>query len=208
MKDGQENKVVFGLENVHYATFNVESDVITYDTPKPLPGGVEISIEPQGDMVKFYADNVIYYQAPNNQGYEGTLTIANITEEFARECLGEELDEENGVLTEKSDAKPKPFALLFEFDGDVKAVRHVLYNCAASRPTLASSTKTDSVEPNTNELSFSAGPRSTDKAVKTKTAAGVKTEVYDNWYKSVFDKSTTTSTTSSTTTTTTTQTPK
>lgn len=183
-----ENKVVFGLQNVHYSTFTEVDGVITYATPKPLPGGVEISLEPQGDMVKFYADNIVYYQAPNNQGYEGTLTIANPTEEFARDCLGEELDETDGVLTEKSDSKPSPFALLFEFDGDVKATRHVLYNCVASRPTLASSTKTDSTEPNTNELNFSAGPRSTDKAVKTKTAAGVTDAVYNNWYKNVYAK--------------------
>ncbi|EAC3432709.1 TPA: phage tail protein [Listeria monocytogenes] len=186
--EGQENKVLFGLENVHYATYTETGGEITYDTPKPLPGGVEISVEPQGDMIKFYADNIVYYQAPNNQGYEGTLTIASIPEGFATDCLGEELDTVDGVLTEKSDAKPKPFALLFEFDGDVKSVRQVLYNCTASRPTVASSTKTDSVEPNTNELSFSAGPRATDKAVKTKTAAGVPDEIYNNWYKAVYEK--------------------
>lgn len=188
MPETQENKVQFGLENVHYATFTETDGVITYDTPKRLPGGVEISIEPQGDMIKFYADNIVYYQAPNNQGYEGTLTIANIPEGFATDCLGEVLDDEDGVLSEKANAKPKPFALLFEFDGDVKAVRHVLFNCTASRPTVASSTKTDSTEPNTNELSFSAGPRSTDKTVKTKTSAGVTDEVYNNWYAKVYVK--------------------
>ncbi|MDD23026.1 phage tail protein [Listeria monocytogenes] len=188
MPEAQENKVLFGLENVHYATYTEVDGKITYATPKPLLGGVEISVEPQGDMIKFYADNIVYYQAPNNQGYEGTLTIANVPENFATDCLGESLDADDGVLTEKSDAKPKPFALLFEFDGDVKSVRQVLYNCTASRPTVASSTKTDSVEPNTNELTFSAGPRATDKAVKTKTGAGVSDAVYNNWYKAVYTK--------------------
>ncbi|EPI2396414.1 major tail protein [Listeria monocytogenes] len=188
MLETQENKVLFGLENVHYATYTEADGKITYAKPKPLPGGVEISVEPQGDMIKFYADNIVYYQAPNNQGYEGTLTIANITEEFAIDCIGEELDSVDGVLTEKSNAKPKPFALLFEFDGDVKAVRQVLYNCTASRPTVASATKTDSTEPNSNELTFSAGPRSTDKAVKSKTSTGVTDTVYNNWYKAVYEK--------------------
>ncbi|WP_088840678.1 major tail protein [Listeria sp. ILCC797] len=188
MPETQENKVQFGLENVHYATFTETNGVITYDVPKPLKGGVEISIEPQGDMVKFYADNIVYYQAPNNQGYEGTLTIANITEDFATDCLGEELDSVDGVIHEKSNSKPKSFALLFEFDGDIKSVRHVLYNCTASRPTVASSTKTDSTEPNTNELTFSASPRSTDKTVKTRTSSGVSDTVYNAWYAKVYEK--------------------
>ena len=77
---------------------------------------------------------------------------------------------------------------LFEFDGDVKATRHVLYNCTASRPTIASSTRTDTKEPNTNELTFVASARETDYAVKTKTTATTTTTVYDNWYKKVYEK--------------------
>ena len=97
---------------------------------------------------------MLYYAASNNQGYDGTLSIATIPEQFAIDALGEEVDEEDGVLNELADAKGKSFALLFEFDGDVRATRHVMFNCSASRPTLASKTKTNSAEPNTNELKF------------------------------------------------------
>lgn len=183
-----ENKVTFGLKNVHYATFTEEGGVITYDTPIPIPGAVELSLEPRGDMTEFYADDMLYYSASNNQGYDGTLSIANIPESYAIDCLGEEKDETDGVLTEKTTAKPKPFALLFEFDGDVKATRHVLYNCTANRPTVASSTKTNSAEPNANELTFVSSPRATDYAVKTKTTATTPTTVYDAWYSAVYEK--------------------
>ncbi len=181
------NKVTFGLNNVHAAPFTVSNGVIEYDKPFPLPGGVELSLEPRGDMTQFYADDMLFYSAQNNQGYDGTLSVANITEQFAVEVLGEEKDSENGLLTEKSDAKPKNFALLFEFDGDKKATRHVLYNCTANRPTVSSSTKTGSVEPSPNELTFISSPRETDKAVKTKTTVNTPQSVYDGWYDAVYE---------------------
>lgn len=182
------NKVSYGLKNAHYATFEVNPDgSITYDAPKPLPGSVELSLEPRGEMVEFYADDTVYFSASNNQGYEGTLSIALIPESFAVDVLGEERDETDMVLIEKSDAKGKPFALLFEFDGDVRATRHVLYNCTANRPTVASSTRTDAVEPQPNELTFIASPRPTDSVVKTRTTTETPAAVYDAWYDAVYE---------------------
>lgn len=184
-----ENKITFGLKNAHYAKITVDEDgTITYATPKSLPGSVEISLEPRGDMTEFYADDILYYSASNNQGYDGTLTIANITDDFAIDILGEEKDETDLVITEKSIAKSSAFALMFEFDGDVKATRHVLYYCTASRPKIGSSTKTDSAEPNTNELTFVASARPSDYAVKTKTTATTPTSIYDAWYSKVYEK--------------------
>ncbi|PEU35656.1 phage tail protein, partial [Bacillus cereus] len=95
-----------------------------------------------------------------------------------------------GVLNELADAKGKSFALLFEFDGDVRATRHVMFNCSASRPTLASKTKTNSAEPNTNELKFVSSPIDINgkRMVKTKTTTKSKTDIYNNWYKKVYTK--------------------
>lgn len=183
-----DNKVTFGLKNAHYSVITESEDEIKYGTPTPIPGTVEISLDPRGDMSEFYADDILYYSAANNQGYDGTLTIANIPEQFAIDCLGELKDDSDMVITEKSNAVGKNFALMFEFDGDVKAVRHVLYNCSANRPTISSSTKTNTKEPNTNELSFVSSPRSSDLAVKTKTTATTPKNIYDNWYKKVYEK--------------------
>ena len=82
--------------------------------------------------------------------------------------LQEKLDAK-GVLVENSGVgESVKFALLFEFDGDVNAIRHVLYNCSASRPSIESETKEDTIEPGTETLSITADPRS-DGLVKART---------------------------------------
>ncbi|MGH0624865.1 major tail protein, partial [Bacillus cereus] len=100
-----ENKVTFGLKNVHYVPLDIKDFLVTFGTPIPLPGGVELTFEPRGDLIEFYADDMLYYAASNNQGYDGTLSIATIPEKFAIDALGEELDETDGVLNELADAK-------------------------------------------------------------------------------------------------------
>ena len=47
----------------------------------------------------------------------------------------------NGVLIENAQVELESFALLFEFDSDQRHIRHVLYNCAASRPGIEGKTK-------------------------------------------------------------------
>ncbi|MGL4819553.1 MAG: major tail protein, partial [Bacilli bacterium] len=102
--------------------------------------------------------------------------------------LGETLDETDMVLTETSNARQKKVALLFEFDGDVKATRHVLYNCTVTRPGIGSETKTEGAEPGTSELKLVAAPRLKDKKVKTSTTSDTPTGVYDAWYTKVYEK--------------------
>lgn len=191
----KENKVTFGLKNAHYVPIEEEEteESITYGTPVRIPGAVELTLEPRGEMTEFYADDMLYYTAANNQGYDGTLNIANIPDQFAIDCLGEEKDETDEVITEKANKTGKDFALLFEFDGDIKATRHVLYKCSASRPSIGSTTKTNTKEPNTNELSFVSSPRMKDLAVKTKTTTNTPDNIYNNWYKKVYEKADTVS---------------
>lgn len=183
-----ENKIDYGLCNVHYATYKIENGVITYDTPIPIPGAINLVLDPRGEMTEFHADNVLYYSASNNQGYDGTLSIANIPEQFAIDALGEEKDVDDLVITEKANKVGKPFALMFQFEGDISATRVVLYNCIASRSKIGSSTKSNKTEPNEKELTFIASPRATDLAVKTKTTVGTPSSIYDAWFTNVYEK--------------------
>ena len=156
MADTTNNKIKFGLSNVYYAVATIAADgSATYGTPVRIPGAVNLSLEPQGENTPFYADNIVYYTSASNAGYEGDLEIALIPESFKKDVLGY-AEDKNGILYEDVDAKAKNFALLFQFEGDVKAVRHVLYNCTATRPSIESETKTDSTEPTTEKITVTA----------------------------------------------------
>ena len=169
------NKVKYNLKNVHAAKLTeTESDGTTtfsYAEPKAIPGAVSISLDAEGETSPFYADGIVYFRSVTNNGYSGDLEIALIPEWFRTEILQEKLDAK-GVLVENSGVgESVKFALLFEFDGDVNAIRHVLYNCSASRPSIESETKED--------------PRS-DGLVKARTGDTTDAGTYSNWYKAVY----------------------
>lgn len=184
------NKVKFNLKNVHAAKLTESAGLegavtFSYDKPKAIPGAVSISLDAEGESSPFYADGIVYFRSVTNNGYSGDLEIALIPEWFRTEILQEKLDK-NKVLVESSGiGENVKFALLFEFDGDVNAIRHVLYNCTASRPSIESETKEDTIEPGTETLSITADPRS-DGLVKARTGDTTETETYNNWYKTVY----------------------
>lgn len=180
------NKVKYNLKNVHAAKLTkTEDGEYTYETPKAIPGAVSISLDAEGDSSPFYADGIVYFRSTANNGYSGDLEIALIPEWFRTEILKEVLDK-NGVLVESATVtEMEKFALLFEFDGDVRCIRHVLYNCSASRPSIESETKEDAIEPGTEKLSLTADPRE-DGLVKSRTGDATDETTYGNWYKNVY----------------------
>ena len=183
------NKVKFNLKNVHAAKLvETEADGVTtfsYETPKSIPGAVSISLDAEGETSPFYADGIVYFRSVTNNGYSGDLEIALIPEWFRTEILQEKLDSK-GVLVENSGVgESVKFALRFEGDGEVNALRHVLYNCCASRPSIESETKEDTIEPGTETLSITADPRS-DGLVKARTGDSTDKQAYADWYKSVY----------------------
>lgn len=181
----KNNKVKYNLKNVHYALLTVAEDgTVSYGTPTAIPGSVSISLDANGEPENFYADGIAYYVINNNMGYEGDLELALIPESFRTEVLMEELDD-NGVLIENAQVELASFALLFEFDGDQRHIRHVLYNCAASRPGIEGKTNEDTREVQTETLTIKATPLSSG-LVKAKTGNTTDTTVYNDWYKAVY----------------------
>ena len=142
----KNNKVKYNLKNAHYALLTVGEDgAVSYAAPVPLPGSVSLSLDANGEPENFYADGIAYYVINNNMGYDGDLELALIPESFRTDVLREKLDAK-GVLIENSDAELALFALLFEFDGDVRHIRHVMYNCSASRPKIEGKTNEEKKE--------------------------------------------------------------
>lgn len=181
-----KNRVKFNICNVHYAPItNAEDGTVTFANPVAMPGAVSISLDPTGEPESFYADGVEYYVINNNQGYDGDLELAMIPESFRTDILKEEQDA-NKVLVENSNSETGSFALLFEFDGDVRKIRHVLYNCSASRPSIESKTNEDEKEVQTETLTVKARPLASGY-VKAKTGDSTTEAVYNNWYKSVYE---------------------
>ncbi len=140
----------------------------------------------KGDSSPFYADGIVYFRTNANNGYSGDFEMALIPEWFRTDVLKETKDDK-GVLVENSSvAETARFALLFEFDGDVNSIRHVLYNCSATRPSIESQTKEDKmIDPVTEKITISADPRE-DGLVKAKTGDTTDQATYDGWYKSVY----------------------
>lgn len=152
-----QNKVTFGLQNVHIAFMQSNGGNPTWDAPIAIPGAVRWTPTAVGDTSDFYADNTKYFTYTANNGYTGELEMANIPDDVLAEMLGWEIDE-NGMIVEISDAIPKHFALLGQVQGDRRNRRFVYYDCVASRPAKERLTNQESITPQTDVLNLTVSP--------------------------------------------------
>ena len=188
------NKIRYGIKNCYYAKATISTDgSATYAAPKALPGAVALSLDAQGDASPFYADNIVYYTSVANNGYSGDLELAKIPDDFFTDCLGYVADSK-GVLLEDANAQPAHFALIFQFDGDTHAKRSVMYNCVATRPSVAGNTKEDSVSPTTETIPITATTIYNTVLQKDLVKASVipaQTSQYNSWLTAVYQTTTT-----------------
>lgn len=181
------NKIKYGLKNVYYAVATDDGHgVLSYATPVAIPGAVNLSMEAQGDMTPFYADNVLYWQDVANNGYSGTLEVARIPESFLTAVLGEDADD-NGVLFESSGTATVEFALLFQFEGDDTASRHAFYRCTCSRSAVNGATTEASITPQTETLNLTVLPRINDNLVKGRCDETTSAAQYTAWFNAVYE---------------------
>lgn len=178
------NKIKYGVCNVHYAKAVTGDDgSITYETPVALKGAVNLTLDQNGESNEFYADNILYWQGNSNNGYTGSLELARIPESFETDILGFEKDSTSGVTFEKTGTPTVEFALLFQFEGDESATRHVMYRCTASRPSVNGQTVESSITPQTETIDLVAMPRIQDSYIKAK--CGTDSDNYSTWFDGV-----------------------
>jgi phi13 family phage major tail protein len=186
------NKVKYGLKNVYYSVITLVNNMPSYGIPVHIPGAVNLTLSPAGEKVRFAADDREDYFAENiNNGYDGSLEMALIPDSFRTDVLGDTVDT-NGAIIENANATVKKFALMFEFDGDAKKTRHVLYNVLATRPNIESSTKTNTKEPKTDSLEIEVRPALDTSDVKAKVLQGETG--YDTFFSAVYLKNAPTNT--------------
>lgn len=184
------NKVKYGLKNVWYAVATIDDSThaATYSTPVQWPGAVNMSMEPQGDQTAFRADNIDYWIGNSNQGYEGDFESALIPDSFKKDVLGYKTDT-NGVLVEDAEASTVHFALMFQFEGDDKATRHVFYNVTCNRPSVAGTTTEETIEPQTETVTFKATSiysANLGTEIVKASIAEATTGAYTTWTSSVY----------------------
>lgn len=188
------NKIKYGIKNVYYAVATITTTgAATYGTPVALPGAVSLSLDAEGDTSIFYADNIAYFTSVANNGYSGDLEIARIPDSFLTDCLGYIADG-NGVLVEDAGAVGEHFALMFQFEGDKNAKRTVMYNCVASRPTVAGDTKEESIEPQTETISITATSiynAALNKDVVKASCTETESTTYNSWLTAVYQTTST-----------------
>lgn len=190
------NKVKYGLKNVHYAlvTETVATDgtgaiTSSYGTLKALAGAVSLSLSSTSEKNVFRADDSDYFVSYGQGGYEGDLEVARVNEDFLKDVLG--LQEDNDKILVESESSFKTtnyFALVFEFDGDQQATKHCLYKCSAARPAIASQTtgENGSIDPQTETLTLTAVPRAdADKYIHIQTQESTTTAAIAAWYTAV-----------------------
>lgn len=186
------NKVKYGLKNVYYAkaTIDAATNTATYATPVAWPGAVNLSLDAEGETTKFRADNIDYWVGQSNNGYSGDFESALIPESFRKDILGD-VEDANGVLVEDAGAKTVQFALMFQFEGDEKATRHVLYNCSATRPSVSGATTEEEIEPQTETLTLTAVSIHNAALNKDVVKARCKESdaAYSTWFSAVYQPS-------------------
>lgn len=152
------NKVHFGLKNVYYAIITYAAGVPSWGTPVAVPGAVNLTLSKESGSTDFYADDVKYFHLASNNGYTGSLEMADFPVDMRKDIWGMTVTTTGKLLLEDVDAQPAEFALMFEIDGDQNPDRYCFYRCTADRPDVSGATKADSVEVQTQSCDLTVMP--------------------------------------------------
>lgn len=149
------NKVEFGIANLHVGTYTVAADgTVTLGTPYHQAGAVSFSPEEDSNKNDFYADNIKYWSGYAGGTFEGDLVVAKFDDDFKTQFLGYATLTNGGLGTVKNAIKPNVY-VAFEVEGDAEQRRVIFYNCALGGINRSYNTIEDTKEPVTETIPVS-----------------------------------------------------
>jgi len=187
-------KVIYGLKNVHYAIYTpgVNGAAGTYGEWKAIPGAVSLSSDSDATQNDFYADDVVYASISASSKETGTIEFAAITDEMYTDLFSYINDATSGLTYQKTDSANITVALGYEVSGNEGKMRGVRYNVTFTAPSQSANSMTDSTNPDTVSVNYTAIGRDFTIGGKTVnvlkahcTDAGTTHEAFDNFWSSV-----------------------
>ena len=128
MPTPDNNKVEFGISNLHVGTYSVSSaGVVSLGTPYHQKGAVSLSLDPESDKSDFFADNIKYWSGYVDNGFTGTVKAARFDTAFKTQFLGYAALSGGAIGKVKTATKPNVY-LAFEAEGDAEKRRVLLLN--------------------------------------------------------------------------------
>ena len=147
-------KVVYGLKNVHYAVYNPTTG--KYGTWKSIPGAVSLTADTDTSQNDFYADDGVYATINSSAKETGTVEFACITDEMYADMFGYTEDATSGINYQITEPVSTTFALGYETSGNEGKMRGVRYNVTFTPPSQSANTMTDSTNPDTVSINYTA----------------------------------------------------
>lgn len=130
------NGIQYGLEDVAY---RVENDDGTYGAEKVIDWPVNLTLDFQSQLLKFYANDDTAASIETDDGFSGSLEAMYFPDDFLVDVLGQVRDS-NGAILQGGGEKSKYFALRFKFKGDKYDKKRWACKCKATAPTGAHTT--------------------------------------------------------------------
>ena len=160
-------KVIYGLKNVHYSIYN--STTKEYGAWKSIPGAVSLSSDADTTQNDFYADDVVYATISASGKETGSIEFAAITDEMYTDLFGYATDATSGLTYQTTEPTAVTVALGYEVSGNEGKIRGVRYNVTFTAPSQSANTMTDSTNPDTVTVNYTAIGR--DFTIGTGTSA-------------------------------------
>lgn len=184
-----------GLKDIHIAT--IESDTstaTTYKTPEKLERAIKAKISPKSNSETLYSDDSVEEVLEEFESCDVEIELNQLSVESRAKLQGAKIDS-NGVLIEsKNDIAPE-IALGFKAKKSNGKYRYIwLLKGKFSLTEDEYETKTDKPNAKTSTLKGTFYARESDEAWRFKVdqdGEGVNDTVITNWFKNVYEPSTT-----------------